>query len=226
MKVGTDGLLLAAWTRVGQKDVSILDIGAGTGLIGSVLCKENPHSRVMAIDPSSQAIDLCQKNRVLNQLGLRFLMRQVRFQDYAREEDSNSRYDLIVSNPPFFSEDVKSPIVHRQESRHVDALPLDELVYGCQGLLSPGGRLSVVLPLKAGEKLERLGKGMGWQTSRKTIVMPKLGRSPHRVLLEMAKCTQAVVVPEENTVVIRDEAGSYHSDYLALVGRLHDRKPK
>lgn len=148
MKVGTDGVLLGAWAQPlfspdGRGGVNILDIGTGSGLIALMLAQRFPEAIVDAIDVDPSACGQADENVLLSPYSNRINVFEVAFQNY----HSDSSYDLIVSNPPYFVDSLKNPDKRRCIARHADALPFKDLFQGAARLLKDNGTFSVILPV-------------------------------------------------------------------------------
>ena len=148
MKVGTDGVLLGAWAEpnVGMEGrnahLDILDIGTGTGLIALMLAQRFPKALVDAIDLSSEAIIEACENVQASPFHERIRVEACAFQNYK----PSKKYDLIVSNPPFFVDSLHTPDVNRTMARHADTLTYRELFRGVSQLLSDQGVFAAIIP--------------------------------------------------------------------------------
>jgi len=138
MKVGIDGVLLGIWTDV--KNASrILDIGTGTGLIALILAQRNKNSTIEAVDIEADAVSQAVENVKNSPWAERIKVQQVSLQEFAGRK--NDRFDLIVSNPPYFVNSTKTPLQNRTTARHTDSLTHEELIENAIRLLAPNGRI-------------------------------------------------------------------------------------
>ncbi len=146
MKVGTDGVLLGAWVAQHYADSEvkhILDIGTGSGLIALMLAQEFSRAEITGIDIDSSAIEQASYN-----------FRQSPWSDRikAKQQDCRSyvplqKFDIVVSNPPYFSQSLKNPDYKRALARHNDNLPYEDLVsHTMKNLLSDNGRFAIIVP--------------------------------------------------------------------------------
>ena len=126
MKVGTDGVLLGAWASLANQPESILDIGAGTGLIALQLAQRSSAETIDAIELDDAAYEQCVANFEASPWGDRLFCYHAGFDEFVGEMDD--KYDLIVSNPPFYAEDVTSGDTSRDTARQNSSLPFDELL--------------------------------------------------------------------------------------------------
>ena len=151
MKVGTDGVLLGSWAEGGRK---ILDIGTGTGLIALMLSQRFNDSYIDAIEIDSDAVNQAKSNVDSTCFGKRINIFHSSIQDYADEcTEQNIKYDCIVSNPPFFTEDTECPEAKRHAARHTDSLTYSELFECAAKLLDTKGLFSIIVPYEAKEKI-------------------------------------------------------------------------
>jgi len=144
-KVGTDGVLLGACTDVsGVKN--ILDIGTGTGLIALMLAQRS-EAEIIAIEPDEDSFRQAFSNVGMSKWKERIRVVNRSLQDFDPEM---LRFDLIVSNPPFFSDSLKNPDLGKASARHNDALKNEDILKGVNRLLATGGRLQVIMPYAEG----------------------------------------------------------------------------
>ncbi len=179
MKVNTDGVLLGAWTDNFDAQ-HILDIGTGTGLIALMLAQRS-NASIDAIEIDEEAATQASQNCVNSIWKDRISVHCCSFQEFT--EKNSPKYDLIVSNPPYFIQSLKSPKQNKNTARHTDSLSFEELIAGSKKLLLPNGKLSVILPFDSGETFINLAKEKDFHLARKTIVCSKENLPPKRILL-------------------------------------------
>lgn len=144
MKVGTDAVLLGAWTPIVESTNTILDIGAGTGIISLMLAQRSHAESIDAIEIDDDAYEQCVDNFEQSAWSDRLFCYHASLLEFTEEIDE--KYDLIVSNPPFYSADYKSENIQRDLARFSDALPFDHLLHSVSKLLSKHGMFSVIIP--------------------------------------------------------------------------------
>ena len=144
MKVGTDGVLLGAWTPLDHSPDTILDIGAGTGLIALMLAQRSTAETIDAVEIDGAAYEQCVENFEASPWADRLFCYHVGLDEFVAEMETP--YDLIVSNPPFFTERVSSGNLSRDSARQNESLPFETLVDAVAKLLSPKGIFAVILP--------------------------------------------------------------------------------
>lgn len=141
MKVGTDGVLLGAWAEVRPGDRRMLDVGTGTGLIALMLAQRSA-AWITAVDIDVECATQAAENFAASPWADRLDAVSVAVQRY----DPVEKFDLIVSNPPYYVDSLLSPDEGRNTARHAAGLPFGELAAAVVRLLSPGGRFALVLP--------------------------------------------------------------------------------
>lgn len=146
MKIGTDGVLLGAWATIDHNPYSILDIGAGTGIIALQLAQRSDAEVIDAIEIDEDAYEQCVANFENSPWGDRLFCYHAALDEFVAEIDDE--YDLIISNPPFYSENYKTTDGARDLARFTEALPFDELIESAVQLLSDEGVFAVVIPRK------------------------------------------------------------------------------
>ena len=208
MKVGTDGVLLGAWTDVRQAR-SILDVGTGTGLIALMLAQRSPQARIVGIDIDEAAVGQANENMLASPWADRLT---ARCQD-VRSLCPEVRYDTIVSNPPYFIDSLKCPDEQRTTARHTDTLDIRSLLESVSMLLSEQGRFSIILPAEQTDLLVQAAAEVGLYPTRYTAVITRPGLPPKRTLMELGRSSMTCQ-PDE--LVIELERHVYSEDYIAL----------
>lgn len=212
MKVGTDGVLLGGWAEVAGAG-RILDIGTGTGLIALMLAQRNPLAGIDAIDIDPEACLQAEANVAASPFAGRIRIFPVSLAAYRPEE--TLKYDLIVSNPPYFTDSLKCPDNQRRIARHTDRLPLDELLQTASRWLQPSGRLGLVWPADGRERLERAAHEAGLHFIRLTQVHSLAGAPAKRLLAELG--TQRPAATAFGSLTIEREGHRYTDEFTALV---------
>lgn len=146
MKIGTDGVLLGAWTPLKSNPFSILDIGAGTGILALMLAQRSNAQVIDAIEIDDAAYEQCVGNFENSNWGDRLFCYHASLEEFAEEIEDT--YDLIVCNPPFYGENYKSDNTQRDLARFQDAMPFKHLIESVSKLLSENGVFAVVIPFK------------------------------------------------------------------------------
>ncbi|MDR1455630.1 MAG: methyltransferase, partial [Tannerella sp.] len=184
MKVGTDGVLLGAWTDVSACRRA-LDVGAGTGLIALMMAQRSESMPVDGVEIDPDACRQAAANAAASPFAARIRLYRDDFSHYART--ATQRYDLIVSNPPYFARSLKCPDERRRLARHDDGLPLDGLLTDSLPLLTSAGRIALILPFRQEEELHVQAEACGLHCIRRTEVIPVEGAAPKRLLVELTR---------------------------------------
>lgn len=141
MRVGTDAVMLAAWSNLSEA-THILDVGTGTGVIALICAQRNQNALVEAIDIDEGSVDDALENFKASKWNDRL---KVYHGDY-RKIASTEKFDFIISNPPYFTDSLRPTDPTRTTARHDDTLPADAFIQKTKTLLTPNGKLSIILP--------------------------------------------------------------------------------
>lgn len=212
MKVGTDGVLIGAWTDLPSAG-KVLDIGTGTGLLALMVAQRNPELLIHAIEIDESASIQALQNVKESKWTDRISVEHISFQEYV--SSTNKRFDLIITNPPFFNSGVKAIETERSIARHADALPPEILLEGVKKLLKPEGTVALILPTDAYEKLSLAAFHAGFFECRKLLVYPTLKKPVVRILSQWTKKEHKE--PEVSELVVEPSGRHHYSDeYKAL----------
>lgn len=212
MKVGTDGVLLGAWTNTENAN-RILDIGTGTGLIALMLAQRTD-ATIVAVDAEENACNQATINFNASPWKERLSIIHSKIQDYQTDE----KFDLIVSNPPYFTGYYSSDDLSRDVARSADVLlPYEDLITAAKRLLKDTGRISLILPADQQGKLVNIALEKGFVVSRCTKVMTKTGKEHKRVLLELINSDGEVELFQDELIIQTDNSGrAYTQEYIKL----------
>lgn len=155
MKVGTDGTLLGAWATL-PANARILDIGTGTGLIAIMAAQRTSEAKITAIDIDEDCVLQAQENVAASPWPDRIEVIHSALQEF----DASEKFDVIISNPPYFIDSQLSPDAARCTARHTTTLPFNELVTGVRRLLADGGHFSLILPPAEMERFRSAARGV------------------------------------------------------------------
>jgi tRNA1Val (adenine37-N6)-methyltransferase len=214
MKVGTDGVLLGAWAPLEHQPFSILDIGTGTGLIALMLAQRSNAELIDALEIDEDAYEQAVENFENSDWGDRLFCYHAAFDEFVEEMQEEEKYDLIISNPPFYSADYSSGDAKRDQARFAEALPFEELLEGVSLLLSKRGKFAVVVPASEEENFLKIGKQFGLQPQRITRVKGTPDSPVKRCLLEMSFLEPQIT---EDELVIETARHQYTQEYIELV---------
>ncbi len=210
MKVGTDGVLIGAWTDVSGAR-RILDIGTGTGLIALMMAQRS-NASVTGIEIEENAAAEALRNVQNSPWKSRITILNSSFQNFLKS--AVPPFDLIVSNPPFFSNSQHSRCKSLAMAKHNHLLPLPALASGSAELLTPDGVLSVILPASSADEFLLLTRREGLKLFRQTIVRPDDQKKPHRCLLEFSKSDREL--SSAHLSIHLDDHSGYTEPYKTL----------
>jgi tRNA1Val (adenine37-N6)-methyltransferase len=184
MKVGTDGVLLGAWTNCNKAN-KVLDIGTGTGLIALMMAQRSK-AMIDAVEIEINAWLQAKANFENSPWAYRLKVENVSFQSYC-DNGLVKIYDLIVCNPPFFNNSYKPETPEREMARHSVLLSPEDLLSGINQLLKDDGLFSVILPFSNHKEFIEIAEKNDLFCGRITNVRPLPNLEPHRVLMEFNK---------------------------------------
>lgn len=213
MKVGTDGVLLGAWTPLINRPFSVLDIGAGTGLLALMIAQRSHAEQIDALEIDEDAYEQCVENFENSDWGDRLFCYHAAFDEFVEEMQGEEAYDLIVSNPPFYTADYKSDVEARDKARFEDALPFEELIAGVNLLLTDEGVFSVVIPYEEELRFIELASKVNLFPFKITRVKGTPTTAIKRSLLAFSRIFQAC---EEDELIIEIERHQYTDAYKVL----------
>ncbi|GEQ84553.1 tRNA1(Val) (adenine(37)-N6)-methyltransferase [Patiriisocius marinistellae] len=217
MKIGTDGVLLGAWTSIEQQPQTILDIGSGTGVIALQLAQRSFAETIDAIEIDSNAFEQCTENFENSPWGDRLYCYHASIQEFTQEiveENDFEGYDLIVSNPPFYTDDYKSENKERDIARFEDSLPFQHLLVCASNLLTEDGVFSVVLPKKEENSFITLAATVGLFPKRICNIRGTETSAVKRSLMEFTFQQKKI---ENESLVIEKERHDYTEEYIGLL---------
>jgi len=221
MKVGTDGVLLGAWCPIDNNPFSILDIGAGTGILSLILAQrsnaEHPSlhgelaQQIDAIEIDEDAYEQCVENFENSPWGDKLFCFHAGLDEFMEEPEDE--YDLIISNPPFYTEDYKTENEQRDLARFSDALPFKDLVEAVNLLLSENGIFAVIIPFKEEEKFIALAKDFELHPFKINRVKGTPTTEIKRSLLAFSKTQKQTLIDE---LIIETARHQYTEEYIDL----------
>jgi tRNA1Val (adenine37-N6)-methyltransferase len=212
MKVGTDGVLLGAWAPVAHNPYNVLDIGAGTGLISLMIAQRSHAEQIDGIEIDAAAHEQCVYNFEASPWGDRLFCYHASLDDFMEEWEEE--YDLIVSNPPFYSENYTSGNPQRDQARFAQSLPFEDLAEASGILLSENGVLAVILPYKEEARFRLLAQEEGLHPFKITRVKGTPESEIKRSLLAFSRFETNEIAIDE--LVIETARHQYTPQYIQL----------
>ncbi|MGL2965121.1 tRNA1(Val) (adenine(37)-N6)-methyltransferase [Flavobacterium sp. XGLA_31] len=212
MKVGTDGVLLGAWCPIDNKPFSVLDIGSGTGLIALMLAQRSQAEQIDAIEIDDDAYEQAVDNFENSPWNDRLFCFHASLDEFMEEPEDE--YDIIVSNPPFYSENFKTDNQSRDLARFQDALPFDDLIEVASVLLSENGIFAVIIPHKEEEKFITLCADFDLYPVKVTRVKGTPDTPIIRSLLAFKRYELSTLTADE--LVIEISRHQYTPEYIEL----------
>ena len=214
MKVGTDAVLLGAWSDVGQSK-TILDIGSGSCTISLMMAqRSNPDTRIDAVellkDDAQQSVENIVNSPWPDKIS-------VTHSDI-RTFTPSTKYDLIVCNPPFFSNSLLPPVEVRSRVRHDITLTLDDLISNTICLLSPGGKLCVILPVNEGEFFIEKINAKNLFLNRLTRFYSRTSKPQERSLMEIGFIHDSLI---EDSLILYQSKDQWTDEYRMLTSEFY-----
>lgn len=210
LKVGTDAVLLGAWADVADAK-RILDIGTGSGVIALMLAQRSS-AQIDAIDIDEESTKQAQENFLDSSWSNRLKAYNISLNDFTAT--ARAKYDLVVSNPPYFTDSFKPTDPQRFSARHNDQLPINELAENTAKLLSPTGRFCVILPVKEAGLLTAALRSHGLFPEKELWVYSFTGKEVFRKIILFNR-NETFCQREELTIETAPGQG-YSKEYIEL----------
>jgi len=208
MKVGTDGVLLGSWTKAPDPK-NILDIGSGTGLIALMLSQRYPKAKVLGIELDKSATDQAIENVSKSPFSKNIEIINGDFTKF----NSDVKFDLIVSNPPFFNSGTPSENIGRSIARHSITLGYEDLIIGAKKLIDTHGIISLIAPSERHQSLTDLINKNDLFVIRECTVYPNKSKESKRTLLEISKVKEN---KKTETLILEKVRHEYTDDAKTL----------
>ena len=213
MKIGTDGVLLGAWCKADFPD-TILDIGAGTGVVALMLAQRFDALTIDAVEVDESAYEQTVDNFEQSVWGDRLYGYHATFQNFADEiAEEEETYDLIVSNPPFYTDDFETQNEARNKARFASSLSFEALLSGVVKILSPEGKFAVIIPFKETAHFVKLAVEKKLFLNRMCKVKGNSTSEIKRSLLEFSFKASEI---DEEILIIEKERHQYTNEYINL----------
>jgi tRNA1Val (adenine37-N6)-methyltransferase len=211
MKVNTDGVLLGAWADVSDVK-NVLDIGTGTGVIALMIAQRAQSAKIIGIDIDQNSCDEAQENVNASIFSNKVKIGNISIQDFANI--SSEKFDLIISNPPFFTGGTFSANENKANVRHTIKLPHGDLLKAVNQLLYTEGKFSVILPFLEGLRFTELAERSGLYLIKETKVRHQAAKNIERLLLTFSK--QSKEKSSDELCIMDEDNKSYSNEFVAL----------
>jgi len=211
MKVSTDACIQGAWIPLPPNLRFGLDIGTGTGLLSLMIAQRAPDLHLDGIELDPSAVSQATENAAGASFGYNLKMHQAD----ARQWTAAQPYDLIICNPPFFKNSLKGPDAARNAARHTESLSPEELLEIVLIHLAPEGYVSLLWPPDSQEYFGGLAGNKGLFLRQQLLVQDRPGTRVNRSIAIYSR--KDVLVPEIETLIIKDDGGAYSASFKALM---------
>lgn len=210
MKVGTDGVLLGAWAGKNSQPTRILDVGAGTGLIALMMAQRFPQASIFGLEIEPEAAKQAEENVSRSPFAERVNIEHCDFFTWNTAE----RFDLIVSNPPFYEYAHPSRSSERDLARHGTSFRLQSFLSSAASLLSERGSVAVIIPVNTMASITPVSENLN--LTRICKLAPNPQKPFHRVMLEYGK--ESTEPTHSDLTIEMGGRHEYSSEYKALTG--------
>jgi tRNA1Val (adenine37-N6)-methyltransferase len=211
MKIGTDSVLLGSWASIENNPYSILDIGAGTGVLALMMAQRYHSETIDAIEIDDDAYEQCVENFEQSSWSDRLFCYHASLDEFV--DEIKDKYDLIISNPPFYKDTYKSENEQRDLARSTDAMPFRNLVESVSKLLSKEGFFSVVIPFSEEKDFIVLASKEHLFPNRILRVKGSPSSDIKRSLIEFSFIEMGAEISE---LIIETARHQYTDDYINL----------
>lgn len=226
-KIGVDGVMIGSWTGIHASDRRVLDVGCGCGIISLMMAQRSEALSILGIDIEENAVAEASVNAFNSPWSDRIEIRRLGFSEVVDAfrtgippEKAMEKFDVIISNPPFFESGVDPSGSQRMLARHAGSLSPSVLIEYASGMLTQVGRLSLIVPAMDSGRYERLALGHGLRLDRICCVKGNPDASPKRAMMEfvMSDCLESLDMPEPKRewLTIESSPGVYTPEYIAL----------
>ena len=211
MKISTDAVLLGSLAQ-SNAPKRILDIGTGTGVIALMLAQRFTEAQITALELDPEAAAQAAENCQASPFSQRIHVKEGKLQAYTEEE----RFDLIVSNPPYFPDHLKSSDAKRNQALHTDSLSFDELLQKARHLLADSGSLWIILPPRQMRDFSALAARQNLHPVAQFLIRDAATKPIHREIVCFTPSPALPSIPPQ-MLCLKLEDGSYSEEYKALL---------
>lgn len=209
MRVGTDSIILGSAIKIKNKYKYILDIGTGTGLLSLMIAQKSSNTKITAVEIDSNAYHQAKKNidkcKWRNRINL--------IHADAKYFKTDDKYDLIICNPPYFSNSKKSIIKSKNTARHQIKFKFKDLVEIWDKRGSNNSDLACILPIKESQKMFDMVKSYGYFLAFTLEIRSNQNSNPKRSVMLFSKNKIKTLKSE---LSIHDNKGDYSKSYIKM----------
>lgn len=209
MKISTDAILLGSQADADDPS-QILDIGTGTGVLALMLAQRFADAKITGVELDAEAAAQAGENMSQSPFAARMKLWQGRIQDFPEE----GKFDLIVSNPPYFPDHLKSSDSKRNQALHTDSLSFGELIDRVHTMLNPDGKFWLILPPRQMDIFVDLAKKSDLTEFSRISVRDRADKPVFRVVSAFSKREKYIHVEE---LILKDLLGNYTPAYKSLL---------
>jgi tRNA1Val (adenine37-N6)-methyltransferase len=212
MKVSTDAVVLGALSS-SKAPENILDIGTGTGVLALMMAQKFPSARIDAVEIDKEAYLQAKDNVSFSAIGDRIRVHHLPFQMYVAQK--SRQYDLIITNPPYYSRQLRSNNSSINLARHENGLNFSDLWKGVKEQLKENGVFWLILPPKEMEVFKQIGLMEGFYLKSQVFLQDRKSSNPHRIIAAFSQ--KVLEVSEISSLVIKDSENTYTAEYVRLL---------
>jgi len=216
MRVGTDAVLLAAWVRL-NNCTHILDVGTGTGVIALICAQRCSSAVIEAIEIDQGSAEDARENFEQSPWNERM---KVHLGDFLKIV-TGDKFDLIISNPPYFTHSLRAADPSRNAARHDDYLPSDSFMRHSKGMLSPDGKIALIFPKSELERWMLDAAAVGLKPVRISHVFTLAHKDAARVMIEFSR--QAPLEPDMESILIQKSPGEPSDAYKQMTTEFYTK---
>lgn len=211
MKVCTDACVLGAYTPAPTAATRLLDIGTGTGLLSLMLAQRYPHAHIDAVEVDADAFEQASANVANSPWANTIKLHRMPVQDFFPAD----KYQLIISNPPFYPAHLRSANQQKNRAHHHDSLSFPELARSIKRLLAEGGLCSILLPPRQAAEFSLLTQKEELHMQHELLLQESEGHPPFRSIRLYSHSHKKS--PSFDRLIIRSEDKSYSPDFRRLL---------
>lgn len=209
MKISTDAVLIGGLAAT-DSPKNILDVGTGTGVISLMLAQRFSEAEIIGVEIDEQAAIQAESNFKGSPFSERLKVWNGAFQSF----ECDQKFDIIVSNPPYFPNHLKAQDHKRNQALHTDSLSFHDFISKTSKLLRMDGNLWVILPSRQMLDLIQIGEDFGLFPIKKFIIQDKPGK---KVLREIISFSFQKAELLQKQIIIKNEDGTFHLSYRDIV---------